>query len=499
MKRYVAVWFRQLLTDRVLLRQPELEGKPFVLAAKACGRMVVMAASRDAQKIGIDTGMVLADARALMPELEVLDFDPMMGEKLLTALAEWAIRYSPIVAVDLPDGLMLDVTGCAHLWGSETAYLKDIASRLKASGYHVHTAMADTIGAAWAISRYSRDFPIVAPGEQMTALLTLPPHALRLEDPIIEKMHKLGLYQIKSFIYMPASVLRRRFGQNTLDQIGKALGSTYEPLLPVQPVEPYQERLASMEPILTATGIEIALQKLLEKLCARLRKDGKGLRQAVLKCYRIDGETRQIAVGTNGPSCSAVHLFGLFELKIASIEPALGIELFVLEAPVTEELPDQQETIWNLGEGNKMAAIAELLDRIAARAGADVIHRYLPAEHYWPERAMIEATNLNDKPETQWRSDQYRPIQLLPEPERIQVSAPIPDYPPMLFRYKGQVHRIQKADGPDRIEQEWWLSDGLHRDYYSVEDEQGGRYWIFRLGHYGDEHLPQWFIHGFFA
>lgn len=499
MKRYVAIWFRHLLVDRLLLRKPELAGKPFVLSAKERGRMLVKAASRDAQALGIEAGMVLADARAVQPDIQVVDYDPTLAEKLLASLAEWTIRYSPLVALDLPDGLILDATGCAHLWGSETAYLKDIASRLKASGYDVRTAMADTIGAVWAVSRYSRAFPIIAEGDQLTALLQLPPHALRLDAAVVEKMQKLGLYQIKSFIYMPPSVLRRRFGQSTLDQIGKALGNTHEAFEPVCPVEPYQERLSSMEPIQTATGIEIALQKLLEMLCARLAKDGKGARQAVLRCYRIDGEIQAIQIGTSGPSCSTSHMFKLFELKIASIEPALGIELFVLEAPVTEPLGNAQEELWNLTGGNKMTQVAELIDRLTARAGADVIHRYLPAQHHWPERAITEAVSLTDQPEIDWRTDQHRPVQLLSQPEKITVSAPVPDYPPMLFRYKGDIHRIKKADGPNRIEQEWWISDGMHRDYYSVEDEHGGRYWIFRLGHYNEELSAEWFIHGFFA
>lgn len=499
MKRYVAIWLRHLLVDRVLLTRPELEGKPFVLAAKERNRMVVKASSRDALKLGIEVGMVLADARAVQPELEVLDYDPSLPEKLLHALVEWAIRYSPLVAINLPDGLILDATGCAHLWGSEAAYLKDIATRLKASGYDVRTAMADTIGAAWAVSRYSRAFPIIQPGEQLSALLQLPPHALRLEAAVIEKMQKLGLYQIKNFIYMPPSVLRRRFGQATLDQIGKALGTMHEAFEPVQPCEPYQERLSSLEPIQTAAGIEIAIQKLLEKLCERLVKDGNGARQAVLRCYRIDGEIQQVQIGTSGPSCSASHMFKLFDLKISSIEPALGIELFVMEAPVVEPLANAQEALWDLSSGNKITRIAELIDRLSARAGTGVIHRYLPAQHHWPERAIIEAVTLTDQPEIEWRTDQHRPVQLLAEPERIIVSAPVPDYPPMLFRYKGDIHRIKKADGPNRIEQEWWIADGMHRDYYAVEDEQGGRYWIFRLGHYNEELSAEWFIHGFFA
>jgi protein ImuB len=494
MKRYVAIWFRHLLTDRILHRQPELAGTPFVLAAKQRGRMVIMVTGRKAEMAGIEVGMVVADARAILPTLEVLDFDPEIPEKLLNKLAEWMIRYSPLVAVDMPDGLIVDATGCTHLWGSEAAYLKDIATRLKASGYDVKTAMADTIGTAWAISRYSRAFPIIRSGAQLNALLTLPPHALRLDNQTLQKMSKLGLRQVKDFISMPASTLRRRFGQATLDQIGKALGHVEERFVPVQPFEPYQERLSSLEPICTATGIEIALQTLLDKLCKRLADAELGLRKAVLTCYRIDGEIQQISVGTNAPSSSASHLFKLFEQNVSQIEPALGIELFVLDAPVVEPRYNPQESLWQQN-GRYCRASRPVNGPCRCRR----FHRYLPAEHHWPERAMTEASTLNESPTTDWRTDQLRPIQLLAKPERIEVTAPLPDYPPMLFRHKGAVHKLKRADGPDRIEQEWWIADGLHRDYYAVEDEQGARYWIFRLGHYGDEQSPEWFIHGFFA
>jgi protein ImuB len=191
------------------------------------------------------------------------------------------------------------------------------------------------------------------------------------------------------------------------------------------------------------------------------------------------------------------HLFKLFQLKLATIEPGLGIELFILEAPIVEDHYPQQEAMWQGAGGLNDVRLAELIDRLANKIGIHIIHRYLPDEHYWPERAFKTATSLQEKPTTYW-PDNSRPLQLLKVPERIDVSAPIPDYPPMLFRYKGKVITIAKADGPERIEQEWWLQQGEHRDYYRVEDEAGNRYWLFRLGHY-HEKIYQWFIHGFFA
>lgn len=498
-KRFVSIWFQHLTTDWMIRQKSELKELPFVMAAPQHGRMVVKAVSHTAAIAGIEVGMVVADCRAILPALVVLDDVPEQAGKLLAHFAEWLLRYTPVGAVDTPDGIILDVSGCTHLWAGERPYLKDIVTRLRGYGYHVRAAMADTIGTAWAIARYGRVTPIIETGGQAEALLDLPPAALRLEQSVIDKLIKLGLYKIGSFIKMPHAALRRRFGQALIVRLQQALGNERESIIPITPIPPYQERLPSLEPIRTATGIEIALKKLLGSLCARLVKESKGVRKAFFRGYRIDGIVQQIEIGTNSPSRDAVHLFRLFALKIETIRPALGIELFLLEATIVEDMTVEQEALWNIGSGNDEKKLAELLDRIGGKIGMDTIHRYLPDEHYWPERSYRLATSIKESTDTEWQIEIPRPISLLQRPELIQVTVPIPDYPPMLFKYKGELHKVKKADGPERIEREWWLDDEeLHRDYYSIEDETGARFWIFRLGHYASGE-PQWFVHGFFA
>lgn len=498
-KRFVTIWFRRLTTDWFTRRQPELGGVPFVVALPDHGRMQVTAVNTLAQMEGVDSGMAVADARAIIPSLQVLDDKPELTANVLKGLAEWCIRYTPIVAIDLPDGLIFDATGCAHLWGGEKEYLNEISKRFKHFGYSVSIAMADTIGAAWAISRFGKNMDIVESGQQSEALLSLPPAALRLEAETIERLEKLGLRQISYLINMPPASLRRRFGQQFLKRLNQALGYEEEILQPVQPIIPYKEWMPCIEPIVTATGIEIALKRLLDTICQRLRQEGKGLRLAIFTCYCIDGKIQKIEISTNHPSSNNEHLFKLFELKITSIEPALGIELFTLEAPKIEDISPTPRQLWGTDQNLSETGLSELLDRLAGKIGTNNIYRYLPDEHYWPERSFKPAFDLYEKPATTWKVDRPRPLQLLTNPDPIEVTAPVPDYPPMLFRYKGVLHKIIKADGPERIEQEWWLSDGQHRDYYYVEDEHGCRYWLFRSGHYNAEKTYQWFIHGFFA
>ena len=511
-KRYVAIWFRYLATDWMVRRRSLLKDVPFVFAAPVHGRMTIIAANKKAEMNGISAGGPVAGAKAVEPLLQVFDARPGLEEKLLRKLAEWCICFTPVVAVDGPDGLTLDASGCAHLWGGEQAYVNEIVLKLKTAGFDVRAAMADTIGAAWAVARFGggegvhlhpvvllSEAIVVPMGEQSAALLPLPPAALRPDEAVLQKLQKLGFHRIAAFAGMPKAMLRRRFGEDLLLKLSQALGQTEEFIIPIYINPPYQERLQCLEPVRTAAGIGIAIQRLLEALCKRLENEGKGLRKAVLKCFRVDGETVETGIAVGRASHHAEHLYKLFGLKIPLIEPALGIELFVMEAPQVEDAVHQQEKLWTSGPGLEDAAVAELLDRIAGRAGADAVLRFLPDEHYWPERSVTRALSLNDKPATGWRLHRPRPVLLLPHPEEIEVTAPIPDYPPMLFRYRGRLHEIKKSDGPERIEREWWLDGGEHRDYYTVEDAQGGRYWLFRSGHYNETQLRKWFIHGFFA
>lgn len=498
-ERFVAIWFPHLTTNWLALRQPALRDVPFVAAAPVHGRMMITEAASAAEKQGIVTGMPVADAKAILPGLEVLHDRPGRSARLLKALGEWCVRYTPIVAPDPPDGLILDSSGCSHLWGGESAYLKEVINRLAAGGYEARAAMADTIGAAWAIARFGQNGQVIERDEQASALLSLPPAALRLQPPILERLQKLGLSRISHFMNMPRAALRRRFGEELLTRLRQALGLEDEPVQPLELLIPYRERLPCLEPVCTAAGIEIAIERLLEALCQRLEREGKGLRTAILKCYRVDGRVLQATIGTSRPANRPGHLLELFRLKIASLQPDLGIELFVLEAQKVEDVPAAQDALWRGRSDMTGQQLAELLDRLAGKIGTNAIHRYLPAEHYWPERSVKPASALSEKSAIDWRTDRPRPLRLLSRPEPVEVSAPIPDYPPMLFRYKGKTHPVRKADGPERIECEWWLEEGVHRDYYQVEDEQGQRYWLFRSGHYTGSPSRQWFLHGFFA
>ncbi|WP_460678323.1 Y-family DNA polymerase [Mucilaginibacter koreensis] len=494
----MSLCFPYLITDWLTLRKPELAGSPIVFALPERGKMIISAVNLVAAKQGIKAGTLLADAKAIVTGLQVFNDKQERETKLLTALGEWSIIYTPIIAIDPPNGLTFNISGCTHLWGGEHNYITEVTSRLKSKGYVVKAAIASTIGAAWANARFGQQNKIIAPRQERAAILHLPPAALRLDGIVLDRLHKLGLTAVHTFIDIPRSNLRRRFGEGLQLRLDQALGIRTERLQPLQPQQPYQERLPCLEPIYTVIGIEIAIEQLLAMLCQRLEQEGKGVRAATLKCYRVDGKIEQVNIGTRKASHQAAHLMTLFELQIPSIEPAFGIELFVMDVTEAEKVEVQQEHLWIERSGLNDNGVAELLDRISGKLGAKRVHRYLPQQHHWPEWSVKSTVSLLEVPVNNWPTDKPRPTQLLLRPQPIEVSAPIPDDPPMLFRYQNIVHYIKKADGPERIEREWWLNQGEHRDYYVVEDDAGRRYWLFRSGHYAAA-PHQWFLHGFFA
>jgi protein ImuB len=496
--RYVAIWFRYLKTDWIIRRNPALANMPFVLYEMNHGRMIVSAANFLAEKKGVYAGAILADARATIPALTIQEDPTAIFEDVIQKMAVWFIRYSPVVAVDAPDGIIINATGCAHLWGGEEEYIGHITTRLQQLGYTIKIAMAGSIGAAWALAHFGVGASIVQHGDEKNALAFLPPVALRIDDEIASRLQKLGLTSIIDTLDIPTPSLRRRFGNQFIKQVQFALGYMEELMVPVELPADYVQRLHALEPIKHAKGIEIALQKLIEQLCAQLQAIEKGLRQCTFKAYRIDGKIVNIDINITRPSNNAVHIFKLLASKIVELAPGPGIELFVVESNTVEPMPTAQEEIWNI-ETNELdnKNIAELMDRIMNKIGPQQVKRFLPAEHYWPELSIKLAASLQEKQTIPWANNKIRPQRLLKCPEPIMVTAPIPDYPPMLFKHKGKLHRIVKADGPERIEQEWWLQQGLHRDYYYVEDEAGNRFWLFRYGHYDVTKKDQWFLHGY--
>ena len=453
----------------------------------------------------IAPGMPLADARAIAPDIVALDADPEGDAAALRRLAQWCGRYSPWTATDGADGIWLDLTGVAHLFGDEASLAADLVARLKRQGFSARAAIADTAGCASALARAGKEpITVVPSGAQKLALALLPVGALRLSLEAVELMDRLGLQRIGDLYKLPRPALVSRFGLAAAERLDQALGNLPEPLSPLPPAPTRSSHRRFAEPIARPEDLAAAIASLADALCRALAADGVGARRLALRFYRVDGVVLALEAGTAQASRDVSHLAHLFAERLDRIEPDLGIEDMRLEALVVEPLGSRQASLDRTGAGADRSydALARLVDRLENRLGAGSVTRMRPRDSHIPERAVERVPAFAaGEGGTPWDLERMRPLRLLARPEPIEAVAPIPDDPPVLFRWRRLVHRIRAADGPERILGEWWRSreeETELRDYYSVEDTDGRRFWLYRSGLHQPGVMPRWFLHGVF-
>lgn len=468
--------------------------------------MLVSALNEAAQAAGLSPGMALADARAVAPALATLAADPAADAALLARIAAWCGRYTPWTVPEGEDGVWLDTTGCAHLFGGERAMLRDLLSRLAGFGMTARGALADTPGAAWALSHYGDGNWVVPPGNGEKALAALPVAALRLEPAAVAGLMRLGLKRIGDLYALPRAPVTLRFGGAVMRRLAQAQGRIAEPVSPGRPPPRFRARLAFAEPIGTAEGIAAALRRLLHDLCGQLDRAQQGCRRLELTLYRVDGSVQGAAVGTAYPARDAAHLARLFAERLGHLDPGFGVEAAALAAPVAEPLaPAQIFAPGTRHVGPKPdAALAPLLDRLGNRLGFGRLVALEPFESHLPESASRAVPAAERGRTGDWRRGAPRPLRLLSRPELLETVSPVPDEgPPAAFVWRRVRHRLRAAEGPERIAPEWWRPDpawaGGPRDYWRVEDEEGRRFWLFREAQPRRGGSPRWFLHGLFA
>ena len=481
------------------------ETPPFALVATTRGTRRIAAVSLEAARLRLRPGQKATDAFALVPELIVAEHEPEADAAALAELARWCVRFSPAVAIDAPDGLYLDVEGVAHLWGGEAELLADLRARLAANGLPFRLAIADTPGAAWALAHYGADGTIAPPGGQAELLGPLPPAALRLDADAAGQIERLGLRRIAQLAALPRAPLGRRFGAATLTRLDQALGRSAEALAFHRPPTPWFSRLSFAEPISAPEDMARVACDVSARLCAALEAKGQGARRFELAYHRLDGQVLAVTVGLSLAGRDPVRLGKLFAPKLEALDPGFGIEVVTLAAHEVEATGARQVRLDAAQAAED--GLSPLVDRLTNRLGEGRVWRAEAAQSHVPELAVTRAKPLAAAaPAPSWSPETPRPVRLFRRPEPVDgVVALTPDDPPMQFRWRGQLHRVRRAEGPERIAEEWWKADikdvsvGHVRDYYRVEDQAGGRYWLFRAGLYAPEQPAKWWLHGVFG
>ncbi|HET7681795.1 MAG TPA: DNA polymerase Y family protein [Xanthobacteraceae bacterium] len=538
-RRYLSLWLKRLSTDRIARRSSAPDDAPLVVVASVKSALRITAMNNAAARLGLIASMALADARAMYPALAAADADPHADAKLLEAVADWCDRYTPLVGLDAPDGLLLDITGCAHLFGGEAALCRDLIERLARQGLQASVAVADTVGCAWAVARYGRA-PIVARGEAHEALAPLPLVALRTDADTVAGLAQVGLQRIADVIDRPRAPLAARYGQIFVRRIDQALGREDEPITPRLPLPAALAERRFPDPIGREEDVLGTIEQLARELDRVLERRGEGARLLQVALFRADGKVHRLELGTAAPLRDPARVRRLFADRLAVLgdecDPGFGFDMLRLSALVTERFDPQQS---GLAGGDEDADLAHLIDRLGARFGLRRIARLEPRNTHIPEFAVAAVpahagrnpkvraaegreprrataasfeARLRPAPQNDEHMDSLapvRPIRLFQRPEQIEAIAEVPDGPPVRFRWRRVLHEVARVEGPERIAMEWWRDaqgNKLTRDYFRVESRDGARMWLYREGLFEREigqpenpDKPTWYLHGLFA
>jgi protein ImuB len=470
----------------------------------------LVAVDQAARSLGLEPGMALADARARVPDLQAVERDEAADRSWLERLADGCIRYTPMVAIDASESLVLDVTGCTHLFGRERGLAADIETRMAMLRMTVRLAFADTPRAAHALARYQA----LPAKDEAAAIRKLPVVALELGPEATQGLLRAGLKTVGELARRPMATIAARFGAGAVTALRELLGEAVKPIEPRIPHAPILAERRFAEPVARTEYAIQVLGELVAETVRQLEERGQGGRRFEAFFFRSDGLTRPLAVETGRPSRDPALVMRLMSERIEGlsdpIDPGFGFDLIRLSVPAIEPLAVTQLKLE--GGAVREAEVAALVDRLSTRLGRNRVRRLIAQDTHIPEQMQLALPAVEaGQSAAQWPKPIHgeppmRPLHLFDPPQRIDVIAEVPDGPPHRFRWRRKFHEVKRFEGPERIASEWWKRKdgavdraGLTRDYYRVEDARGRRFWVFRHGLYEEKPEPLWYLHGLFA
>jgi protein ImuB len=511
-RRILALDFPALPLDRIR-RNRKRQGDapvdlPLVVVAKIDNALQLTAVDARAARDGLHPGLPLADARARVPALDVVEADDVADAVLIEAIADWCDRFTPLVALNKPYGLLLDISGCAHLFGGEAEMLRTMCNFLRMQEITVQASIAGTTVSANALAKGASG-SIVENGKEHKAVSTLSVSVLGIDEKIIYALKRAGLKTIGEVAGRSSSELTARFGTAFTFLLEQALGRNGQPITPRRPIPDYVVERSFTEPVATADIIGRTISSLAASLENLLEERGQGARKLEASFFRTDSVVRHIVLDTGKPlrDAAAITAYYSERLEVLSdpLDPGFGFDLIRLSALETEAL---EYLTAEFQSSHDEQEVMSLIDRLSARFGASRVTRFLSLNTHIPEYAAVFCPAQRGRNPSPWpqmrmkREAPRRPLHMLSPPELIQNAlADVPDGPPKRFVWRRATHQIVKSEGPERIAMEWWRDAVANtRDYFQVEDEDGRRFWVYRDGIYNrGEGDPRWFMHGLFA
>lgn len=514
-RRYLALWLPYLGIDR-LIRSGTTSANPpdtpLALVEKVKGAIRLAIVDPAAASLGLQRGMGLADARILAPDLLVFEQDEHADAALLERLADGCMRYTPNVSLDSPDALVLDLTGCVHLFGSEDALAADLSTRIARLGIRARTACAYAPEAALALVRFQR----VPAADERMSVMRLPIAALRLGAECETSLIRAGLAKIGDVARRPLAGIAARYGEDAVHAIRRIIGEADSPLTFRKMEKPFHFDQRFAEPVARTDYVMARLDDLVAEAIAALEARDLGGRRFEAIFFRTDGLAQRLMIETGVPTRDAHAILRLFRERIDSLadplDPGFGYDMVRLKVLFHEPLAASQLQLGSSEAASASQQVDELVDRLSVRIGRNRVRRFQPRDSHIPEQAQLSFPAIETRrADENWimsppGNPPMRPLHLFNPPQRIEVLASVPDGPPYRFRWRRTFHEVGRFEGPERIASEWWRAqdgDPAHgaptRDYYRIEDRRGRRFWIFRHGLYDETSHPDWYIHGLFA
>lgn len=479
---------------------------------KIRGALRIVAADATALQLGLRHGMTLAEARGLAPDIATAEADTEADAALLRRCAAACEIFTPLVALRNGTGLILDITGCIHLFGGEKELASCACRRMRRLGLAARFAIAGTPDAAWALA-HERHGSIVAPGEEEVLTQSLPIVTLERDSETILALQRAGFLTLGDLAARAPYMLAARFGEDLVIALRRILGREDIRITPLRPPPEIIAEKHFPEPLGLMDSLLAALERLVQDVARALEKREASGRHFEASFFRADGAVRHIAVETAEATRDTALLMRLIRLRIEALadplDPGFGFDALRLSVLRSEPFDAAQPSLAGEAAGQDgERAVTDLVNRLVARFGRENVRRFVTRDTHDPVRASGTAPWLAGAVAIPWAelepgSPPLRPLTLFEHPQWIDVMAEVPDSPPLRFRWRRVLHEVACAEGPERIAPEWWRETSpapATRDYYRVEDANGHRFWIFREGLYEDSNTrPRWFLHGLFA
>lgn len=470
---WACVLLPQLVLDDVLRHRTDLRA-PLALVAGSTQLRTLHAVNFAAAQAGLRAGMRLTAARALLPEFAMVEYDPKAEARLQRFLAAWAYRHSSMVSAQWPGCILLEVRASFSLLGPWPSIETRLREELLELGFQHRIALAPTPRAARVLSGLRDGLAAMQPSAMRDLLDRVPVRRAHFPSDAGQRLHHMGIRDLRALGHMPRDALRRRFGLPLLEHLDRLYGHANDPLELYVPAEHFDAKLELGYEVETHTALLFPLRRLIFDLCTYLSVRDGGVQRFLVRLEHQVGHT-DVEVGLLAAEREPAMLFELTRNRLERVrihQPVLSIRLLARElppfVPASRDLFDlraRQQLPW-----------AQLRERLRARLGDEAVYQVAPHGDPRPERAWRrvdgDQAGIGRAPHRP-----SRPSWLLPQPIPLQDP------------------HARIVSGPERLESGWWDGQDVRRDYYVLETSRGQCAWAFALPGRQDD----WMLHGWFA